>query len=129
MAEPTSSPPDADPIAALLAAAPTRRRRRLPWYLAAAAVASVVAVALLVVLGRAEQPDYGPDTRAEFLAACTEDGGAPVEPACRCIYDELVASVPYRSTAAELPAGVPLEVPDDVQAIIEGCVARVGPTG
>jgi len=138
MAEQPPGAPDADPVAALLAAAPTPRRSRLPWYLGAGAVVAVAAIVAVVILGRAELPDYDDDTRAEFLAACTADGGAAVEPVCVCIYDELVAEVPYdrfalldeqlRATAAELPEGLPLEVPDDIQAIIDGCVARVGPT-
>jgi hypothetical protein len=137
---PTSpSAADDDPIAALLADVPVGRRSRRPWYLGAAAVVTAVVVAVAVVLvGRADPPTYSEASRAEFMAACTADGGPPVEPVCACIYDELVARVPYdrfalldeqlRAVTPDLPQGFPVELPDDVQAIVDGCVVRVGPT-
>lgn len=139
MVESTSEPAGDDPIAALLAGTPVRGRSRRPWYLgAAAAVVALAAAVTVVIVGRAEPLGYDGATRAEFMAACTADGGPPVEPVCGCIYDELVATVPYdrfalldeqlRALTTDLPQALPVELPDDVQAIVDGCVARVGPT-
>ena len=135
-AAPTGPDPD-DPIAQLVAEGPRRSRRRAPWLVVAGlGGAAVVAIAVAVSVTRdGSGSGYDETTRAKFMAACTAEGGDPVVPTCECIYDELVATVPYerfvevdeqltRVTALEGD----LTLPDDVAAVVDGCVAAAAPT-
>jgi hypothetical protein len=141
--DPTASPgagPDGpldDPIARLVAEGPRRTRRRLPWVVVAAAGAVVVVAVVVAVLVTRDESTAGYDetTRANFMAACTAEGGDPVEPTCACIYDDLVATVPYERFAEvddqltqETAAAGELALPDDVAAIVDRCVAAATPT-
>jgi hypothetical protein len=109
-----------------------------PWYLWAGLVA--LGLAALVVVAIAVRPDsqddYDDAVRDRFLAACTTDGGEPVRNTCVCLYDAMVANVPFdrfelldESLAAETQdrSDAPLELPDDVQAMLDECVAAAAP--
>jgi len=99
-------------------------------------IGALVVAAVVVVLTRPESTtaDYSDRDRSDFLAACTADGGEPVQGTCECIYDRLVEHVPYErylEVDAQLAAqgsanGQPLELPDDVHAVVAGCVPASG---
>ena len=108
----------------------------MPWLVVAGlGGAAVVAVVVAVLVTRDGTGGYDQTTRANFMAACTAEGGDPVAPTCECIYDELVSTVPYERfvevdeqlTRVAAPEG-DLSLPDDVAAIVEGCVAAATPT-
>jgi hypothetical protein len=137
--DPTASPgadPN-DPIARLVAEGPRRSHRRMPWLLVAGlgAVALVAVIVAVVVTRDGSPAGYDETTRANFMAACTEEGGDPVEPTCACIYDEMAATVPYdrftevdEQLAQETATAGELPLPDDVAAIVDRCVAASTPT-
>ena len=102
---------------------------------------AVVALAALAFGGlflarRAATPDtYDAARRQSFMTACIADGGELVRPTCACVWDELVATVPFERYAAvddELGPLVvaqpdtPLELPDDIGAIVRTCVEQAG---
>lgn len=93
-------------------------------------IAAFVMAAILVglLMGGGEARDYDDEVRAEFLAVCTADGGEGVTETCVCLYDGIRAELDYDEFAeldAELAAaaepGEPLELPDEVQAILDDC--------
>jgi hypothetical protein len=110
---------------------PVAERGRRPWILVG--VGAVVVVAVIVVLAvLAGRPSgYSDATRQQFLSACTADGGESVRDACTCVYDRMVAAVPYdrftdvdqqlRAQFPSTPVGEELALPDDVQAIVVAC--------
>lgn len=124
-------PTDDDPIAQVVAEGPRRSRRRLPWLVAAGVGALVIVGVVVAVLATRDQGGYDDQTRDDFLAACTADGGDPVRPTCECIYDEMVATVPYdrfEEVDEQLTQqSGDLTLPDDVSAIVDGCVAAAAP--
>jgi hypothetical protein len=108
---------------------------RRPWYLwvGVALVALVAVVALAVVVRSGAQDDYDDAVQQRFLAACTAQGGDPVRDTCACFYDEIVAAVPFDrfelldaslATQVQGPSAGPLALPADIQALLDGCVAR-----
>jgi hypothetical protein len=136
MDPPASTGPDPDdPFAQLVAEGPRRSRRRVPWLVVAGLGLAVVVVVVAVLATRdGSGGGYDETTRANFMVACTAEGGDPVAPTCECIYDELAATVPYerfaevdeqltRATASE--AG--LALPDDIAVVVDGCVAAAAP--
>lgn len=98
-------------------------------------IAVAVAVVALVVIRRDRSTAaYSDRDRSDFLAACTADGGQPVQGTCECIYERLVDQVPYdryreidaRLAAEDTGPGQPLELPDDVRDLVAGCVPTAG---
>jgi hypothetical protein len=96
----------------------------------------VVVVAVAVVLAnRSSSSGYDDATRQRFLDGCTADGGEPVRSACECLYDQIVATIPFERfsvvsgelTATTVEPGAPLELPEDFQALVAGC--RTASTG
>jgi hypothetical protein len=88
----------------------------------------VAAVVWVAVSGDDPAPTYTAATREEFLAACTADGGEPVEPACACLYDAIEEHIPYERyrevsnqllTESELPG--PLPLPEDFEELVQAC--------
>jgi hypothetical protein len=115
------------------AAADGRRRRlsRWTWVAAAAVVAAIVVVVLIAVTGSDEQ-GYDDGVRANFLEVCTADGGEPVRSTCECLYEGVEREIPFdefERIDAELAAqadqrqpGAPLDLPAEVQAILDRCL-------
>lgn len=110
-------------------------RSRRPWYVWASlgALVVVVVVAVAAVVRPRPQDDYDDAVRDRFLAACTAQGGEPVRDTCVCLYDRMVESVPFdrfelldEKLAQEVEASPdgPIELPDDIQAMLDGCVAE-----
>ncbi len=107
--------------------------------LVAAVVAfAAVAFGALFVARRAGTPDsYDARAEATFMDACVAEAGLAMRPTCRCIWDGLVATVPFDRYAAvddelapqvaDHPAGTPLELPDDVGGIVRTCVEDAAP--
>lgn len=111
------------------------RGRRL--LLAGVAVAVVLAAAIGVVVASSggDEGGYSSATEENFLAACTADGGEPVEPVCACMYDEIVENVPYDRfeavndalvAAREADPDAPVRLPRDFDEIRADCVEREG---
>jgi hypothetical protein len=129
---PEGDAPDARPDADAQAerSAPASRR---PWYLwAGLGVAVVLVVVVIALVARPSDPTYDDASRDRFLEACTADAGEPVRSTCECLYDRIQASVPYdrfelisddlRREAEGMPPDAPLELPDDVQAMLDACL-------
>ncbi|MEZ5206102.1 MAG: hypothetical protein R2690_03770 [Acidimicrobiales bacterium] len=105
---------------------------------AAVVVLAAVAFGSLFAARRAGTPDsYDAGAEATFMDACVTEAGLAMRPTCRCIWDGLVASVPFERYAAvddelapqvaDHPAGTPLELPDDVGGIVRSCVEAAAP--
>jgi hypothetical protein len=126
---PTTGPAGDDPAAV----ADGRRRRlaRWSWVVAAAVVAAIVIVVLITMTDSDEQ-GYDDGVRARFLEVCTADGGEPVRSTCECLYEGVEREIPYdefERIDAELAAqadqsepGAPLDLPAEVQAILDRCL-------
>lgn len=110
-------------------------RRRLLLLVTAVVVLAVVAFGGLFALRRSAQPDgYDEAVRAAFMADCVADGGEPVRVACGCVWDGLVATVPFdrfvevdeqlAPLVATNPARTPLELPDDIGTLVRSCAER-----
>jgi hypothetical protein len=107
----------------------TRRRR---WTIIGVGLA--VGVGLIVagaVVALQSKGAYSADDQSSFMAACTADAGAPAQPTCACIYDELSRTMPYaqfvtvnQQLGAQRTAGQPLQFPPTVDSIRVECVAR-----
>jgi hypothetical protein len=113
---------------------PSRSRWRL-WV--GLAVGVLVLVVIVALVARPDDPTYDDASRERFLSACTADAGEPVQSTCECLYDRIVATVPFdrfelisedlEREAQGLPADEPLPLPDDVQAMLDECVAAAAP--
>jgi hypothetical protein len=73
-------------------------------------------------------PTYTAATERAFLDACTAEGGDDVATSCACLYDAIVADIPYeryREVSDELlearPVDGPLPLPDDFEALVRTC--------
>jgi hypothetical protein len=132
-------PPDSDPVDAAPEGAVEGERSdpasRRPWYLwAGLGMAAVLVVVVIALVARPSDPTYDDASRNRFLDACTADAGEPARSTCGCLYDRIQASVPYdrfelisdelRREAEGLPPDAPLELPDDVQAMLDECLAE-----
>lgn len=115
----------------------SKRSSRFPtwvWILAALAGLAIVIGIVLIAVGASEQTDYDDATRTRFLDACTADGGDPVRRTCECIYDGVEAEIPFdrfeeidsqlSEQASSTGPGDPLPVPEDVQRIVDRCIAE-----
>jgi hypothetical protein len=118
----------------------TSRASKRRWYLwvglAVALLAVMVAVIAVIAAVRPRpQSDYDDAVRDRFISGCTAQGGAPVQDTCECLYGQIEQNVPFdrfevidAMLAAQLQAatapGQPLELPDDVNAMLQDCVAR-----
>jgi hypothetical protein len=115
---------------------PSRSRGRL--------AAGLLALLFVVPLACGVNPqptDYGQDYEDNFMLGCTgrfQDGdnageessdakvSAP-EDECQCVYDGLVEKVPFSEAKefedqqAEADSGDEIEVPDNIQSIIDEC--------
>lgn len=109
-------------------------RSRWRWYVGLGA-AALVLVAVVAVIRPRPQDDYDETIRDRFVAACTADGGDGVRPTCECLYDRLQGEVPFdrfelidQTLALQVDStpDVPLTLPDDVQAMLDGCIAATG---
>jgi hypothetical protein len=108
------------------------------WYLSVglAVVALVVVIAIVAAVRPKRQTDYDDAVRDRFLAACTAQGGEPVQDTCGCLYDQIEQNVPFDrfellddTLAGEVQASAPdqpLELPDDINAMLQGCIAQTG---
>jgi hypothetical protein len=115
----------------------TSRASKRRWYLWAG-LAVVLAVLVIVVIAAVRprpQSDYDDAVRDRFISGCTAQGGAPVKDTCECLYGQIEQNVPFdrfevidAMLAAQLQAatapGQPLELPDDVNAMLQDCIAR-----
>lgn len=111
--------------------APSHRRRTIVIVAALAALA-VVVVAIAAAVRPRPQADYDDATRARFVDACMTNGGEPVRNICVCVYDRIVQTVPFdrfevidELLGSQLQAapGQPLDLPDDVAAMLQECVS------
>jgi hypothetical protein len=112
--------------------------RVTPKRVAIAVVAAVVVLAVVVGVVIASQggdaAGYDEETRSNFIADCTADGGDPVRPACECWYSAIVQNIPYDrfeevSTKLEAaqkknPDAAP-DVPDDFLTLLGPCKVEV----
>ncbi len=97
----------------------------------------LVLVVVIALVARPDDPTYDDASRERFLSACTADAGEPARSTCECLYDRIVATVPFdrfelisedlEREAQGLPADEPLPLPDDVQAMLDECVAAAAP--
>jgi len=121
---PVAVSPDAD-----------RSSSRRPWYFWAATAALVLVVAVVVAAAVRPRPqdDYDEAVRQRFLAACTARGGDAVIPPCICLYDQLVANVPFDrfelldetlEIQTQSTPEAPLQLPDDIEVMLDECVAE-----
>jgi hypothetical protein len=113
-----------------------RFKRR--WYLWAglAVLILVAAIAVAAVVRPKPQTEYDAAVHDRFLAACTAQGGEPVQDTCECLYGQIEQNVPFDrfellddTLASEAQAGgpdQPLELPDDINAMLQGCIAQTG---
>lgn len=112
------------------------RRRGIPGRVIAVAAVAVLAVAVVaivmgvVLVSRDSGPTatYDAGTEQRFLDSCTADGGDPVRPACQCLYNEIVAAIPYarfeelsEQLVAASTAGEPFVLPSEIQALVPAC--------
>lgn len=105
-----------------------------------AAVAAVAAGLLLpaACTGNVQPGEYGDKYEENFMLGCTgrnadgdvvADDGKPLAPTkqCECVYAGLVEKVPFDEAKAfeeqqsEAESGDDIEVPADIQRIIDGC--------
>lgn len=103
-------------------------RRRVLVVVAVAVVLAGLIAAFVIVMGRSD-PTYDDATRSRFMDACTADGGDPVRGTCECIYDGIVASIPYdrfedvdKLLREQAASNEKLVLPDDIDAIRRNCV-------
>lgn len=100
--------------------------------LIAIGVFALIAIGIGVVIATSggDSSEYDEDTRANFIADCTADGGDPVQPACECWYDAIVEEVSYDRFAEVSDELVAIQakgseaepaVPDDFLELLEPC--------
>jgi hypothetical protein len=96
--------------------------------LAALVIAAGVGLVLVMADGDESPPTYTAATRDAFLEACTARGGDDVAEGCSCLYDAIVAEIPYeqyRAVSDELleapPASGPLPLPEEFDPLLRAC--------
>lgn len=112
----------------------TRRRGRA-WVVVAGVLVVVVILAVTAAL-LLRSPDGYTDADAKaFREACTAAGGDAVRSPCQCLYEKIVATVPYdryRAVDRDLQAqrvaqpDSPISLPPDVDALRVACVTQIG---
>jgi hypothetical protein len=130
----TETPGSPDPAAGP-ASGTGQSRRSVPtwaWAVGGVVLVAVIAAVIVLVAGSGDEPGYNDAVRERFIAACTEDGGEPVRSTCECIYTRVEGEIPFdrfeavdaelAEQAAGQPAGAPLTLPADIEAIRADCV-------
>lgn len=114
---------------------PSRRRRVIVG--TGVVVALLVAGLVAVLAWPTDASGYTDEVEANFMAACTADGGDDVEPVCGCLYDEIVDTIPYDrfeevndalETERAADADASIQLPADFDEIRATCVDREGVT-
>jgi hypothetical protein len=115
-------------------------RRFVPtwaWAVVGVILVAIIAAVVVLVAGSSDEAGYDDAVRERFMTACTEDGGEPVRSTCDCIYTRVEDEIPFdrfEAVDAELaeqavgqPAGAPLTLPAELEAIRSDCVEQTAP--
>lgn len=108
------------------------------WYvwMAAGVVVVVVAIAIAAAVRPRPQSDYDEAVKVRFVDACSAQGGDDVRDTCECFYGKVADTIPFDrfelldetlaiQTSTQQP-GQPLNMPDDVNALLQECVNANG---
>jgi hypothetical protein len=100
----------------------------------------VVAVVVVVVIAAAVRPrpqsEYDEAVQARFVDACSAQGGEGVRDTCECFYGKVADTIPFDRfelldetlaiQTSSLEPGQPLQMPEDVNALLQECVSASG---
>lgn len=108
------------------------------WYVwvGISVVVLIAAVAIAAAVRPRPQSDYDEAVRTRFVDACSAQGGDGVRDTCECFYGKVAETIPFDrfelldetlaiQTSSAQP-GQPLQMPEDVTALLQECVATTG---
>jgi hypothetical protein len=108
------------------------------WYVwvGIGAVVLVVAVVIAAAVRPRPQSEYDEAVQTRFVDACAAQGGEGVRDTCECFYGKVADTIPFDRfelldetlaiQTVSLEPGQPLQMPEDVNALLQECVNASG---